>query len=161
MHVDGARLNHFISRRLAVIKRTRAQLASFGGPSRSHLAKIITGERSMTPKFMASLDAALHWGAGSTERAATDGEPHPLELRDRISELLATASVLVEELLHHRHRIASAINETAKATKDYPQPGSSQAIRARLLEARSAAEHNERSAAELRTILQTAEEWMP
>ncbi|MGH3971258.1 MAG: helix-turn-helix domain-containing protein [Mycobacterium sp.] len=109
-----ARLDYYVSERLAILHMTRAELARRGGPNRSTLHKSTTGSRSMSPATLARLDEALGWAHGSS-RAILDGrEPvtpqhHDTSVRtvlfaveglvEQCHAILADARLLVSELL--------------------------------------------------------------
>jgi hypothetical protein len=112
---DGpARLDYFISERLAVLHMTRVELAARGGPNRSTLHKSTSGSRTMSPATLARLDEALGWAHGSSKAILNGGAPvtpppqdihvrtvlHAVEgLVDECHAILADARQLLNELL--------------------------------------------------------------
>src|ERR1700744_4278288 len=70
-----ARLDHFVSERLAVLRMTRGDLARRGGPNRSTLYKAISGSRTVSIATLARVDAALGWAPGSAAAILGGGTP--------------------------------------------------------------------------------------
>ena len=70
-----ARLDHFVSERLAVLRMTRDELARRGGPNRSTLHKAISGSRTVSMATLARLDASLGWTPGSAAAILHGGTP--------------------------------------------------------------------------------------
>jgi hypothetical protein len=112
---DGpARLDHFVSERLAVRHMSRAELARRGGPNRSTLHKSSNGSRTMSLATLARLDEALGWAHGSSRTILEGGLPatpppqdthvrtvlHAVEdLVEQCHSILADARQLLTELL--------------------------------------------------------------
>lgn len=109
-----ARLDFYVSERLAVLHMTRAELARRGGPNRSTLHKSTTGSRSMSPATLARLDEALGWAPGSARAVLDGGEPVTPQHHDASAHtvlvaaeglirdagvILADAGLLLSELL--------------------------------------------------------------
>lgn len=109
-----ARLDFYVSERLAVLHMTRAELARRGGPNRSTLHKSTTGSRTMSPATLARLDEALGWAHGSARAVLDGGEPVTPQHHDAsahtvleaaealikdASVILADAGLLLSELL--------------------------------------------------------------
>ncbi|MGH3556052.1 MAG: helix-turn-helix domain-containing protein [Mycobacterium sp.] len=70
-----ARLDHFVSERLAVLRMTRGELARRGGPNRSTLYKANSGSRTVSMATLARLDASLGWVPGSAAAILDGGTP--------------------------------------------------------------------------------------
>ena len=109
-----ARLDFYVSERLAVLHMTRAELARRGGPNRSTLHKSTTGSRSMSAATLARLDEALGWAHGSARAILDGGEPVTPQHHDtsahtvlvaaegliqRAGVILADAGLLLAELV--------------------------------------------------------------
>lgn len=84
-----ARLDHFVSERLAVLRMTRGDLARRGGPNRSTLYKAISGSRTVSMATLARLDASLGWASGSAAAILGGGTP-----RSRLPRSAEDAQVL-------------------------------------------------------------------
>lgn len=93
-----ARLDFYVSERLAVLHMTRAELARRGGPNRSTLHKSTTGSRSMSAATLARLDEALGWAHGSARAVLEGGEPVTPQHHDASAHtVLVAAEGLIRE----------------------------------------------------------------
>lgn len=115
---DGpARLDYFVSERLAVLHMSCVELACRGGPNRSTLHKSSNGSRTMSLATLARLDEALGWAHGSSRAILDGGVPatpppqdthvhtvlHAVEgLVEQCHSILADARQLLTELLTSR-----------------------------------------------------------
>ncbi|MDP7732946.1 MULTISPECIES: XRE family transcriptional regulator [Mycobacterium] len=77
-----ARLDHFVSERLALLRMSRDDLSRRGGPERSTLHKAKTGSRRPTLATLTRLDESLGWARGSAAAILEGGEPVSSQLRD-------------------------------------------------------------------------------
>ena len=114
-------MDHFVARRLAVLRINRAELARRGGPSRSTLNKAITGARRLSAATLMRLDASLGWAPGSAAAIVAGGEPaarlprtgagdacsaehaHVLTVLHTVEGMLGDCRQLVAELLSTGH----------------------------------------------------------
>nr|VTP03863.1 hypothetical protein BIN_B_05285 [Mycobacterium riyadhense] len=109
-----ARLDHFVSERLGMLRMNRADLFRRGGPNRSTLHKAATGSRTLSVAMLGRLDEALGWAPGSSATILKGGEPvcrHNQDLHvrtvlravegliDECHALLGDAKTLLAELL--------------------------------------------------------------
>lgn len=70
-----ARLDHYVSERLALLRMTRAELSRRGGPDRSTLRKAHAGDRLLSTSTLTRLDEALGWAPGSSASILNGGKP--------------------------------------------------------------------------------------
>ena len=112
-----ARLDYFVTRRLAMLRVSRGELARRGGPSRSTLNKAIMGGRPVSAATLVRLDASLGWAPGSAAATLGGGTPsariprtglgdacsadhaHVLKVLHTLADMLGDCRELVSELL--------------------------------------------------------------
>jgi hypothetical protein len=120
---DGpARLDYFISERLAVLHMSRVELARRGGPNRSTLHKSSNGSRTLSLATLMRLDEALGWAHGSS-RAILDGgvpaTPPPQDIHART--VLHAVEGLVEQchstLADARHLLTELLTTCEQAER--------------------------------------------
>lgn len=97
--IDGpARLDHFVSERLAVLHMSRVELARRGGPNRSTLHKSINGSRTLSLATLTRLDEALGWAHGSSKAILEGGLPATPQPQDtHVRTVLQAVEGLVEQ----------------------------------------------------------------
>ncbi|MGV7254579.1 helix-turn-helix domain-containing protein [Mycobacterium kansasii] len=112
-----ARLDYFVSERLAALRISRGELARRGGPSRSTLNKAMSAARIVSPATLSRLDASLGWAPGSAAAILDGGTPtcrlprtvggdlcsaehaHVITVLSTVFGMLEDASDLLAELL--------------------------------------------------------------
>ncbi len=112
-----ARLDHFVSERLALLRMTRADLFRRGGPNRSTLHKASAGSRTLSMASLTRLDETLGWARGSAAAILDGGEPvcsHPQDAHVR------TVLEAVEGLVGECHGI---LTDARKLLEELITPG--------------------------------------
>ena len=93
-----ARLDYYVTERLAVLHMTRVELTRRGGPNRSTLHKASNGIRSMSPATLARLDEALGWAHGSSKAILGGGDPlTPTPQDAHVRTVLHAVETLVDQ----------------------------------------------------------------
>ncbi|WP_131822851.1 hypothetical protein [Mycobacteroides chelonae] len=157
-----ARLDQYIGRRLTAMGCRRGDLAAFGGPSRSHMAKVFAGQRALTERMALRIDTALRWAPGSTMRAARDGSvPIPLDFPGPLHTLLSEVAELNDQVRHDADQISAAITKTRAAVDQFPAAHSAGVMRESLRTAQNHLTHSQRLMTRLHHTLQHSHDWIP
>jgi hypothetical protein len=104
-----ARLDHFVSERLAVLRMTRGDLARRGGPNRSTLYKAISGSRTVSMATLARLDASLGWAPGSAAAILGGGSPRSRLPRSAEDAHVVTVLRAVDGMLNECRELLSDV----------------------------------------------------
>lgn len=157
-----ARLDQYIGRRLMAMGCRRGDLASLGGPSRSHMAKVFAGQRTLTERMALRIDNALQWPPGSTMRAARDGTvPVPRDFPGPLHALLCQAAQLNNQIRQDADYISEAITKTYAAVDQFPAAHTTGQMRESLQAARDYLTNSQRLMTQLHHTLQHSHDWIP